>query len=143
MVTRKHLTAVHPAFSDAKLFPDEAVAFWAGIAEIGLPADRFKGDLAKAHALYVAHQVAIHAHVHTVKSDIKTAHMMPGGKAEVVNIHNPAPGTPKTRHRRKYVVYRSNGKLPKEFDTPDTEMKRAAVWNSTSFGQKLHLLRRY
>ena len=139
MVKRKHLTAVHAAFADEALFPDDAIAFWSQVAEVGLPAGRFKGDLAVAHALYVAHQVAIHAHVHTVGSDIVKGHMIPGGKSELVGIH----GSDKKRRRRRYVVYRSNGKLPKEFDTPDKEHKRAAVWNSTTFGQKLHLLRKY
>lgn len=139
MVTRKHLKAVHPAFADESLFPEDAISFWAKIAEVGLPAGRFKGDLAQAHALYVAHQVAIHAHVHTAGSEVKTDHMMPGGKSEVVSVY----GSKKKRQRRRYTVYRSNGKLPKEFDTPDVEHKKAAVWNSTTFGQKLHLLRNY
>ena len=139
MVTRKDLTGVHAAFAEKSLFQDEAIKFWSDIAEKGLQADRFKVKLDNAHALYVAHQVAIHAHVHVVKSDIVTGHMMPGGKAEVVQVY----GTKQTRQRRRYTVYRSNGKLPKEFDTPDVEHKKAGVWNSTTFGQKLHLLRRY
>ena len=119
-VTREHLARVHPHFADETHHPDDRIEFWSGIAATGLPAERFNGPVERAHALYVAQQLALEAH----KRVRSRATFSPGG-------------------RRRYVVYDSDGILPKEFDTPATERPTAGAWNETSFGHALHRMARY
>lgn len=133
MVERHHLVAHHPAFADEGMFPAARISFWSTAAEHGLPAARFKQPVALAHSLYVAHQLAIDAQ--TAVGGLVGVGV---GRARVIGHPSRTP-----KKRKKYKVFASNGRLPKEFDTPDTEHKRGGVWNSTAWGQRLHLISRY
>ena len=130
MVSRADLIKIHPNFAETADFPDHLIAFWSSIAASGLPAERLRepARVKQAHAAYVAHQLAIAAHVRA------------GSKAEFaperpVRI---AGSNALAAKRRRYVVYDSGGKLHKDFDTPDVEHPRAGPWNSTKFGHQLH-----
>jgi len=118
-VTRQHLARLHPHFA-TDAHDDEDLAFWSRMAEIGLPASRFRGSVAQARTLYVAHQMAIVAH----RKGKSSAEFSPEG-------------------RRRYMVFKSGGALPEEFDTPEQERPTAGAWNATSFGQQLHSLAKY
>ena len=119
-VTRQHLERLHPHFADETWHHDDDIERWSKLAEVGLPASRFNGSVERAHALYVAHQMAVAAH----------------RRMNLPVIFAP-------QGRRRYPVFKSGGKLPVEFDTPDGERPTGGAWNSTTFGQQLHRMAKY
>lgn len=109
--------AAFPEFTDAAVYPDAQINFWAGVAMELLPLCVWGTKWGFATQLYVAHEITM------ASQNVKTANA--GG----------APGTFGGVASSKAVGGASVG-----YDSNVTSEKDAGWWNLTNYGKQLYRL---
>lgn len=106
-----------PEFSDGFVYPEDSVAFWLGLAEILLPAARWKALRPAGLALYTAHNLTL---------DRQSSMSGRGGAAPGVSTG--------------VVASKSVGAMSISYDATAGMDALAGSWNLTAYGRRVWTL---